>query len=211
MKIAAVLVVLFVVPSFARGQYFTPAPVDMTGRSPPGFFGTVQSAVDEHGEVFVWNEWSHRTLSYFYILCEKQCLDPLGFVPLRDQASSPDLRDAYIGLYDEGVLHAGPNEGTINTSSRITVLESPITFSARQSKAFSLGRVVQGSPEEIYELVVREEIFLGRKDVFYDGERTEEWPVRFTTFVPEPSAVALTAFSIGCAALLLRSKGGAFW
>ena len=83
-----------------------------------------------------------------------------------------------------------------HTPSHIIVLGFHLTLPPGEDKAFSLGRIIDGTPEQILQWVEDEEIVVhwefGAAGVFAEGDN----PVRVATFVPEPSAVGPVALAV---------------
>lgn len=180
----------FIVAVDARGQYFTPAPVDLTGKVPKQ---TPQAsvAIDEYGEVLVWNgSGFDSSATFLAIFCEAGCLDPDGFVSLRDQAEQLGLADTYDDLYGPDILNHPPLD---QTQFQVIALASYITLPAGREYAFSIGRIIQGNPAEILQLVEDEAIRIRWERGIVGNTANGEYPVHFTTFVPEPGSLLLAA------------------
>ena len=85
--------VLVLAGSGSEAQEFTPAPVDLTGKVPTSNNGFPVGAVDEHGELFLWNSVPESGLitmiTRLDVICEVDCLDPGAYVSLENQAADP--------------------------------------------------------------------------------------------------------------------------
>ena len=131
-------------------------------------------------------------------------LGPDGYVAFSEQASDPALRDVYVDVYGITVLDTGLPDRE-QSADKIVVLNSFIGFPAAEDKAFSVGRIVDGTPAEILQWVEDEQIVVRWAKVISGIQLSGEFPVRYTTFVPEPSAVALAALAVGAIGVLACS------
>lgn len=196
----------------ATAQDFMPAPVDLTGKVPADSGGAgIKAVVNQQGELFVLNPGGAvaNFLTHLVVTCEIDCLNPDGYVALSEQAAVPVLADQYVGLYGVNVLDSGFPDYERQSTSEILAFGGYMDFPIGEDKAFSLGRIVDGTPTQILQWVEDEEIVIHWQKVQLGLEQQGEFPVHYTTFVPEPSTIALAALGVAGLLLVGRHRAGA--
>lgn len=198
------LAILLCAATSTRAQYFTPAPVDLTGFD-SGYGTGFGAVIAEDGEMFFWNESVLYPLptNLLVISCDVGCLDPAGYISLAEQATDPALKDQYLALFGVNLPNSAP-VGTPPTANLISSLWDEIRLPIGKANAFSLGRIIDGTPEQISEWVENEEIHITYTKRIGVNFEFFEFPVQYTTFVPEPSTIGLAALSLAGLALAGR-------